>query len=108
MDRQFLIKVLESNEVKTFYIHYVEMHDLLQRYHFTMILDIGTFTASAEFVDETFNDMKILFRPEFGEMLKQNLIKQMKQVIDDNVEEDLKFDYILFKHFDISCYERRI
>ena len=74
INNKFLINVLESHEVRSFYIHHVELHDLLQRYHFTIIRDIGTFTASAEFVDEILHDMKILFRPEFGDMLKLSLI----------------------------------
>ena len=104
MDYNNLLKILQSAQVKQFYIHHVEMNDLLQRYYFTIITNSGTFTSDVRFVDEVLNNMSILFKPEFGNMLKNALIEKIKEAIEYNKEETLCIDYILFTHFNFRGF----
>ena len=77
-----LRKILKSSKIESFYVKEVECHDLLFTFEITLTTDKGQFEASVCINDKLLENMTILFRPEFGDMLRRRLLKQLKQDIE--------------------------
>jgi hypothetical protein len=81
-----LIQLLKSTNVVSFIVEHVESRDLLFTFTFTLMTNHGIFISSVDFDYKLLENMTILFRPEFGEVLKQQLIVKFYQAIKYNEE----------------------
>ena len=79
-----LRKLLKSSTVESFHVKEVECHDLLFTFEITLTTDKGQFDATVRIDQELLEDMIVLFRPEFGNVLRRHLLKQLKSDIEEN------------------------
>jgi hypothetical protein len=84
-----LIQLLNRTSVVSFIVGDVESHDLLFIFTFTLQANHGIFISSVEFDYKLLENMIILFKPEFGEVLKQNLIERLEKAIEYDEEFDI-------------------
>lgn len=91
-----LVKILESANVESFYIHKTESHDLFFRFEFTILTNKGSFRSTVDFDDHLLEDLTLLFRPAFGDKLKEVLINLIKDAIQNQYEEEITINYVLY------------
>jgi hypothetical protein len=85
---------LKKAKIQGFYVHDIETHDNLTRFHFTLTTDVGLFEA--ELVDfDNFDEEHLLkvFRPGFGELLKDTLIEIIESVNEYDLDSVIVLTY---------------
>ena len=84
---------LKCSTIESFYIYDIETHDLLFRFEFGLFTNKGVFRSTVEFDDHLLENMTVMFRPEFGNILKNKLIDLIDDAITNGYEDDIIVEF---------------